>query len=222
MEHKTLQHLRIVTPGLLMLLIAASVGAITDAYEVPLPEKFSDMLSLLVVFVLGFAYHLTPLRDLSNRGYFQRVNKDLAVGLSSIAGVSPPLAWNTLRRVFYSFVDRGDLLKILKEQAYFNGYMWTTAADVRALSAVAASIGLLLEAFSVNGGVTLAIVYTAVFILSIPISGLLTKKHRQIGREQLRIMESNFAAEVKAAVKAAGQAGGSASNAGNSPSAGTP
>lgn len=192
MSHGTLKWLRFATPSLLMLVFAYIVGKVTGAWDITIPEKPADFLPTGVALGLSFAYDLTPLRNMANSRYFARVTEKLRTGLLGIAGVQDAperYPWNLVRPIFWRLVDNDKSLTNKASLAYFNGFLWTMAADIRAL----ATLFLLLSLFGwyliINNADLCALIFALVLTASFFISIIVTRRHINIGAEQLEIIE---------------------------------
>ncbi|WP_411815981.1 hypothetical protein [Hyphococcus sp. DH-69] len=158
------------------------------------PNEPKEAVASLSVLIIGAIYYVTPLRHWSNQKFFNDITEILRTRIVQIAGENddPSLySWKRLRGIFFSIIDNDKSLAIKASQAYFNGYIWTTLADLRVLAALMTipSVALALlgqtEAwFAVGGFVSLA-------LLTIPASFAVTKTHKKIGEQQIEIIEHN-------------------------------
>jgi hypothetical protein len=197
--------LRFVTPGLIILIFAGLLGWITGLSPFYWPNKWSDAASSLTVLIPAGIYYLTPLRDKANRKFFTSVTENLRSNLVRISGLQDDPAtytWKAVRGVFWPLIDKDRSLTIKASQAYFNGYIWTTLADVRALALVFAAMSALLWTFAVDSALLAAVLFVLIAGLSYPASVVVTRKHREIGTEQLEIIEHLYAAELKSKLEA--------------------
>jgi hypothetical protein len=107
-----------------------------------------------------------------------------------------------VRGIFYGIVDSDPSLRIKSKLAYYNGYFWTTVADVRALSAVftIASILIFTVTFVASGNfrpLLSVAFFSALYLITFPASASLTRRHKDIGDEQIEIIEHNHLGELR-------------------------
>jgi len=163
-----------------------------------------DLMKSVPAVLLGAVYYMLPLRDWANRKHLDQVQEGLRSGLVKISGfLDNPAAfsWKALRAPFYAIVDSDATLKNKAELAYFNGLIWTTVADIRAISSVFSLISLVLHCFQVRGGLAAAILFVAVSLLSYWLSRRLTRKHMSIGEEQLEVISYRHKAQVETTIR---------------------
>lgn len=189
---ETLKRLRLLFPGVLVLVFWSILGRFTGDWSVTLPKTWADAASLSSVLVPAALYYTTPFRDWANKSYFADVTENLRNGLILSANMETNrgiLTWQRLRPIFWFFVDKDASLKVKAKIAYNNGFFWTSAADLRSISFFYCifSIGYFLLLDSLEAGVA-AFFFAFVGIASIPISVILTKRHKKIGDEQIEII----------------------------------
>ncbi|WP_371055313.1 hypothetical protein [Rhodosalinus sp. K401] len=193
MSISALKKLRFFAPGVIAALGYFILGEFTGWWSQPDELSFEDLPKILPVFVVGVIYYVTPLRDRSNRKYFERVSENIRQGLYRIYGRDDinPEDWARVRVVFFQLIDSDESLREKAKIAYFNGAIWTTVADVRIISWIYAVISLVLFVLLGNTGALLAFIsFSAISLVTYPISNELTKKHMEIGDEQLTLIES--------------------------------
>jgi hypothetical protein len=105
--------------------------------ELAFPKQYEDVIKSILALALGYIYSISYLRETSNERYFEAVNKNLVDLLTRpFAGdptVPKGLSWNQVRHVFYHFIDKDASLGHQKGLAYWNGALWTSSADLRAI-----------------------------------------------------------------------------------------
>jgi hypothetical protein len=197
-----------VPAGLLYLLLVLFCWA-SAWCSLAVPENYETITKSLLALALGGIYYALPLREYFNDVYFNRVNQSLINQLTLPFKVDPnfpkELTWNQVRRVFYPFVDNDKSLKHLKGLAFWNGAIWTSAADVRA-----SCIGIILFALVMlfanivgsttfdNAKATYSILLLAVvFTISIPLSELITQRHIKIGTQQAEYIRLNHRNDLR-------------------------
>lgn len=203
----TLKWLRLITPGVLIILFASLCGWISGLWA-PFLALNSDLKRLaysLPVLLLGVVYYILEFRIQANKKYFDKVSENIRINLLRIAGFPDDqrrYTWQRLRGIFYGIVDTDPSLKIKSELAYSNGYIWTTVADVRALSAVFAIASVMVFALTFVASGSLRPLWSILFfailyLVTFPASAALTRRHTDIGDEQIEIIEHKHLAELR-------------------------
>jgi hypothetical protein len=176
------------------------LGSITGLWSVPFPKSQKESLDSLVATIPAVLYYATPLRDWSNRKYFDDVTETLRRRLVGIAGLPDDqerFSWKKLRGIFFTLIDNDPSLTKKAGIAYSNGFIWTTVADIRALSLLSLIPSLVLYLCGFEGGLAAAIIIFFICSISFAVSAQVTKKHKAIGEEQLEIIEQRYAASLK-------------------------
>ncbi|WP_417622054.1 hypothetical protein [Parasphingorhabdus sp.] len=194
MDQKTLNYLRIIVPGAIFVLGAVTLGLITDLYELPTPDLDALFKSILVL-VIGVIYRFTPLRSWINRSYYDRVNENIRSRMVSIAGLPDDknrYTWDNVRRVFYDIIDHDESLKVKGQRVMFNGLIWTSAADLTAISILFLGYSLVLILSGVANADYAAVAYFVSALFGFLGSVKSTEKHLKLGDEQLDLMEEKY------------------------------
>jgi hypothetical protein len=188
-----LNRARMVVPGILLILALYPLAQLVDPtleWSELLQADLKGGIYLLITVALGCMYNYLPLRNISNRPYHTKVNINLRVqALRALPQEERDInsyRWKHVRSIFYYFVDKDDSLKIQASRAYWNGLAWTTFADVRAIA------GIFLVAYIVCYFVYDAMVFLfyapvalVLFTVSFAFSAIATKRHIEIGNEQV-------------------------------------
>lgn len=189
-----LKWLRFITPGILIVLCSWLVGRATGLWGFNIPDKIEDALPTLTVIIPAGIYYLTPFRSYSNNKYFSKITGTLRRRMLEISGVEDNevvFPWIKLRGIFFSIIDSDKSLEKKASLAYFNGYIWTTLADIRVISLLFSALsGVFWLAGAPNSGVCTVIFLIAVLI-TFPASKFITNQHIEIGEEQIEIIEQN-------------------------------
>lgn len=193
MSIELLKHLRFLTPGIIIVIFWSFLGSTTGDWRFELPDSISEVGSYLPAIVAAAIYYLTPLRNWANRKHLNAINENLRYKLVEIGGGradSPCSQWPNLHLLFYNIVDSDESLKIHAKHAYFNGYLWTTVADFKAISLFFAAFALLYHfLFSSQGALCGFGCFAGFALVSWPVGGIVTRKHKSIGDKQLAIIE---------------------------------
>lgn len=200
MSQTTLKWLRLITPGAIIILFAALLGSATDLWILKLPKDAAELTSNLIIIVSGGIYYVLPFRNIANKKHMEKVTENLRVGLLRIAKVSDDpkvYTWKAIRGIFFYLVDNDKSLTIKAKNAYFNGYIWTTLADVRALSIIFSIISLIVTYLNNQPMIPSAVMFLMIAVLSYFGSVAVTNQHIEIGNEQLEIIEHAYKETLK-------------------------
>jgi hypothetical protein len=198
MGYTTLGWIRYFIPGVLLYLLLASICWATSWCAMTVPTTWQDLFGLAIAAALAFPYSASGLRNRMNQFYFDQVNGNLVQRLTNPFASDPMvprgLTWRHVRSVFYNLVNSDKALTHHSHRAFRNGALWTSAADLRAISLIGilAFIAVLFIGQSFEAahfppqramiGV-LACILLASF--SFPISSALTRRQIEIGNEQV-------------------------------------
>jgi hypothetical protein len=198
MEYKLLSKIRYFVPGMMLYVLCVSVCWVTEWCKLEIPKTWEEFLKLGLAAVLAYPYTASGLRNRMNEFYFDAVNKNLVRGLTepfkSDPGVPRGLTWQQIRPTFYHLVNSDAALTHHSHRAYANGALWTSAADLRAISLIGVLafitsifIGQMFEnaQFPPARAIIGVLVCLVLMGISFPISSALTKKQIEIGNEQL-------------------------------------
>jgi hypothetical protein len=189
--------IRFLFPGLLVYGLCWLVCWVTGWCYLPEPKNLEEAGKGLIGIVGALAYYLSGLRDFSNWPFFDRVTGNITALLAKPFEATIPTArtlpWAKVSIVFYHFVDTDPSLKVQSDRLRFNGMLWSSAADLRAMAIIGLGLFALIafvpvgfpaaqfdEARLLPAFAGLA----AVALLSIPISIRLTKRQTELGTAQ--------------------------------------
>lgn len=204
MEQKTLNILRVFVPGAIFVVGAVVLGMITKLYELPRPDLDALMKSVFVL-VIGVIYRFTPLRSWINKSYHDRVNENIRSRMVSIAGLSDNKSrytWKKVRRIFYDIIDRDESLKVKGQRVMFNGLIWTSSADLTAISILFLGYSLILIVSDVQSAAYAAIAYFVSALVGFIGLVKTTDRHLELGNEQLDLMEEKYLSSIRERVSA--------------------
>lgn len=165
MSQSTLKWLRLATPGLIILVFYAIMGRLTGLWLVSLPTNFKDGLLSANVLIPAGIYYLLPFRTLANRRYFDAVSDNLRGRMILASGFpdDPKVyTWAALRGVFYHLIDNDQSLSKKASLAYFNGYIWTTCADIRVIAYTCFCISAIFYWLGVEGSLVAMVLFAVI------------------------------------------------------------
>lgn len=200
MDKKQLKQLRFVIPGALFYVFYLILGYVSGLWDVSLPENWQEAAYGTAPIVLGFLYYSLPLRNWANRPFAVEVHSRLTRGLAQQAGApytNREYEWEQVSGVFWHFIDKDPSLKSKSLDAYFNGLIWTTWSDVRAISLVYVILSSVILLISCPAGSYAVLLFSSLFLISFLGSHFVTQRHHQIGEEQLRIIGTKFKKELR-------------------------
>src|SRR6202030_140791 len=116
-----------------------------------------------------------------------------ASGLNDNARI---FTWNSLRGIFFRYVDIDKSLSKKASLAYFNGFIWTFCADVRAIALTFAICVAPFAWFGVPGALAAAGLFLVIALMTFLASRSVTRRHMAIGDEQIEIIEHFYRDEL--------------------------
>lgn len=201
MTIETLKRLRFLVPGIIIFTLWALLGSFTGDWKVQTSLSPDAIGKTTTAFVLALLYYVLPLRDWANRRNYDIVNSNITQALTKIGSENASakkLSWQQIKPLFYKLVNSDDSLTFQSKRAMFNGLLWTSTADVRAISIIFTIISVAYHfVFDSQGALFGALVFGAIAAATWPVSWILTEKHKSIGNEQIEIIRSFHSSEVK-------------------------
>lgn len=208
MTRTTLEKLRLVVPGVVILVVffflLPSFPRVEDLSQFLL--WLAGLLYLVIVCVIGGLYNIIGirwwfLRD-SQSLIQANIKQKLTVpfhGEDQIrANIESLIQGRQLMHVFYSIVDNDESLKVKAQGVYFNGLLWSTIADVMAISSFGIPVYLIVYLFN-----PLPHYFVVALILCIiyPIAALflmpkVTSKHIELSNDQLEFIVQHYRDEL--------------------------
>ena len=215
MSNTTQKYLRFLIPGMLGYFALYFVCQTCDFCSIGWPTSLDEVMKLTAVLLIAFFYDFLRLRNLSNALPLFRVNAGIMGRLkepfTSEDDRISSIPWSRFKDVFYPIIDNDETLKVRSENIRFNGVLWSSAADLRAIAAVGL---MLILAFYLVDKVRLVRGFrrgrTAEFwldisssacMVSFPISLVLTNKHRNLVLDQCDYMLLHKRSELEEGFK---------------------
>jgi hypothetical protein len=204
MSYTTLGWIRYFVPGVLLYLLLASICWATSWCAFAVPTNWKDLFGLAIAAALAFPYSACGLRHRMNQLYFDQVNGNLVRRLTAPFASDPMvpqgLTWKHIRSVFYNLVNSDRALTHHSQRAFRNGALWTSAADLRAISLIGILafiavllVGKLFETASFPPHRAIIGMFACIVLvgLSFPFSSALTRRQIEIGNEQVEHIMSH-------------------------------
>ncbi|RJE72782.1 hypothetical protein [Reichenbachiella sp. MSK19-1] len=198
MERKTLKFLRLLIPGLTLILAFLPLLHQTG-FEIKMGEGWLAY-SLLIIpsLVIGAMYHMLNIRFFITNYSHRQI--DLYITSSLLKVYNKEVSQeqlNTLKdkhikHIFYNLVDNDNSLTAKGQLVYFNGLLWTSTADIFLMSIFSSLIyivtGLYLD--------TMAIWLTGILLvgaglLSFAFHILTVFRHINLSNDQIEYIETN-------------------------------
>jgi hypothetical protein len=190
--------MRLVVPGAIILVCGAIFGISVGVLDLTSLD-INEIASGVGAVVLGVLYRFSGLRSWINARHHERVNENIRSSLVRISGHVDDrsrFSWKKIRRVFYKLVDDDNSLTVLSKRIMFNGLLWTSAADLTAISAIFLGVSLIAVVIGVAGAEICGIIYFAFALVGVIGSYLTTKEHVALGNEQLELIEQEYSAAL--------------------------
>lgn len=201
MSIETLKKLRFLVPGIIIVLFWVMLGSLTGDWKVQTSLALDELGNTAFALVLGLLYYVLPLRNWANRRYYDAVNSNITQALIEIGsggGNPDKSSWKDIKPLFYRLVDNDESLTKQSRIAMFNGLLWTSSADARAIAIIFTIISVVYNfAFDSQGALIGVIIFSAIAAVTWPISYALTEMHKRIGDEQIEIIRRFYSREVE-------------------------
>lgn len=200
MQQTTLKWLRLIAPGVIIIIFTYIFGLITDLFRINAPTNINELNNSLFVIVFAGLYYVSGVRRFFNKKFSSEVTENLRQKLVAAAGFEDDperFTWKKIRSVFYHLIDNDKSLEKKSYNAYFNGFIWTTLADIRAISVIFGIISLPIAWFITKEAVITAFLFFIIAIMSYIGSRTVTKWHREIGDEQIEIIQNYHQQELR-------------------------
>jgi hypothetical protein len=214
MSKETLKRLRLIIPGIIiMLYIVPGMTKTTDELlgigHLFSNLKWSDTSYLGVTFVLGALYYALNVRWLVWKHYNKIVQENIKdTILNECTLTLSSKQWNLLKKgnaimvIFYDFVDNNESLKDKANDVRFNGLIWTTCFDMSILSAIAGFVYSILFLTTTRSNlVYISVAAFWVFFISLAFSSILTYKHLAKSTEQLDVIKQKYKPAIDEKIK---------------------
>ncbi len=217
MKLSTLKRLRIIVPGILILIgffLFIDFNQINYCFQYLLKEYWQVLyivFSAILVPAFGSIYKVLNLRNI----LFKRIVLDIDENIkdkliSPFANddelrflFSPEIEYTSLKSIFYQFVDNDKTLKVKAELIYHNGLFLTSFLDF-------SIIGFFFSVFYfayyfLNQNINLLIKSNILFIVILIINWFVIPKivvdHKKLSNEQLEIITTSHHDELKNKLK---------------------
>ena len=206
MEQETLHKLRMITPGLILLLVFFFLFQPDVDLKKLLNQGVSKdsilyMAAAAGVIGMGVIYYLLDLRKYVMKKPLAKIRENIEQELlrpflknkKISSGALEIKKDKKLLNIFYSFVDNDKSLEKRSKEIYLNGLIWSTTADARIISAFAAILYLIVWGVTrVPQYLLFAKISIVVFVLTFFIMPLVTKKHIGLSNLQLELIVTKY------------------------------
>lgn len=191
MTKGTLKTLRFIAPPIVFFSLLFVVSKMLHFTNVGSPLNAKDAAYNVGYLALAGLYYITPLRSWTNGIFHRRVNENLRYRMVVIAGLdddSSRYPWSRVKDVFYRRIDSDQSLKERSGDIMVNGLIWSTLADLTALSLIffVGMIGLWIAKF--DNAPEAAVVMASIAIASRVMQDLVTARHIDMGNDQVSYM----------------------------------
>jgi hypothetical protein len=217
MSKDTLKKFRLIVPGVMIVfaflpLFNLKVIPQVGAPVYPLFQSLSSLLpdyviSSLALIICGVLYYTLNIRYYFIRESHKNIQLNIKSTLLSPFGSDPLLApkfaslrqGRTLMNIFYDFVDNDESLKVKAGSVYFNGLLWSSFADLQAVSLIATVVYLAcFLLFRDNQFTYLAIICLALSLIArFILLPRVTAQHIELSNEQLEFILQKYPKELR-------------------------
>jgi hypothetical protein len=211
MEQGTLHKLRMIMPGLLLLIVFFFLFQPDVDTSKLLSQDISKdsvlyMVATVTVIGMGIVYYLLKLRKYAMDKPLEKVRKNIEQELLKpfsdnakiVKGASELAKDRKLMNIFYSFVDNDKSLEKRSKEIYMNGLIWSTIADARIISAFAFLLYIIMWKSTQNSQYLLfSEISGLVFLSTFLFMPLVTQKHIELSNLQLEFIVAKYKKELK-------------------------
>jgi hypothetical protein len=193
MSKETLHTLRLIFPGLVLLIVALLLMQ-GDKNILDIQISTDSLVYLIVVFGIGVIFYAIGPRFRIMKKQLIRVNENIKNRLISPFTEDPDLQKSIpsllngtkLMNVFYNFIDNDESLKARSIEVYQNGFIWSSLVDIEFLSPICLII-FLVEFFLTKNNHLLVYsgIFLILFLLSILLIPRIIKRHIDFSNNQL-------------------------------------
>jgi hypothetical protein len=213
------KYLRFIAPGAFIYALCSLFCWTTHWCTLAFPASYEELTKTVLTLIFGTLYLLTSLREFSNGPFHSRVNINITELLCRPFRQTIPeasqLPWKRVRIIFYGFIDADPSLTIQSSIIRFNGFFWTSIADLRVIAyagiaafSIVPIVALLVPTLDFQDShlaISWAILW-AIALGSFPVSYILTERHRRLGEAQCDVIIANYKKELGEKLLAAVQA----------------
>ena len=204
----TLQRLRLVIPGIFLLLLLLFITSESISELIPSFFKLQpeDWQYLVVIIAGGALYYILKVRNLVWNPFRKKIDDNIKVTLinpyAQTLGnedIEHLIEGRKLMHIFYHFIDNDKSLSEKANRVRFNGLLWTSSIDLTITSAFG-SLLFWIKLFILGSSYNLlmAIYLLAIALISYISIHLLTKKHIDLSNEQLEMICQLYKAPLQA------------------------
>jgi hypothetical protein len=200
-----LKIVRFIAPAIIIAVFAFLLGQLLGYTSIRMPSDLKDAMYNIPLLGIAVVYYVSPLRHFANSRFYRRVNENIRSRMVAIAGVADKpdkFTWTKVKNIFYNIIDHDESLTKRSESILFNGAIWTTVADVTALSVLFALLSALLWWLGFDGAPTTFVLFVLLALFSTALQVAVTRKHISMGDDQLGQIEQYHKSQVATEISA--------------------
>ena len=199
MERKTLKFLRLLVPGLTLILEFLPLFQLNEI-EINIGGGWlSYSLLIIPALVIGTIYHMLDIRHFITNYSHRKIDLNITSALLKIYNKEVDqdqlnmLKNRRLKHIFYNLVDNDNSLTAKGQLVYFNGLLWTSTADVFLLS-IFSSIIYIIAGLTLNSSEIwmIGILLAGVGLISLLLHILTIFRHFNLSNDQLEYIETHY------------------------------
>lgn len=207
MEQSTLKFLRLIIPGIAIVIIGyCFIQIVTEKKLGDL--DFSELsIPLIIAFIFGALYQTFNIRFVITNFTHKQIDLNikrnimhLYVGNLSATQTQYLFEKNKLKNVFYKIVDSDPSLSAKGKNVYFNGLLWTSFADTFIISILGSIIILIytfFNSYNTDELRSFSFLLLMIAIASICLHFVAFLNHVKISNSQIEFIETNHIMDVK-------------------------
>jgi len=210
MTKSRLKQLRLILPGVIVLIYLVIFDQFTFEHLFSIPEsfktnsKFLYLLYFILAIIVGTIYHILKIRHFLWDNYLPLIQQNIRERLLKISGnelnfenLEVFKSWKNIKDVFYYHVDNDPSLQDKANSVRFNGLIWTTIMDIAIISFMVSMILFSAGLWSSNTDIIIeAYIPLTVCIICLFLIGPVTKSYIEESNKQLNYMELHLKKEI--------------------------
>jgi hypothetical protein len=205
MDRTTLKQLRVLIPGLILVLeFIPMLNIIGIKYEID-NGWLSYAFLTIAALVIGTFYHISDIRLFITKSSLKKI--DLNINEALVKIYAKPLSQEQrnflkekrrLKNIFYHLIDNDQSLTAKSQLIYFNGLLWTSTADLFLLSLFSSIIYMGLGVItSETKAWFFCIAFAATAFIAYLFHILTVHKHINLANEQIEFIETHHLKTVE-------------------------
>lgn len=206
MERKTLQFIRLIVPGLILVFESLPLfNAFGESFEIN-KGLLSYSFLILIAVAIGAFYRISNIRYFITNYSHKKIDLNITESLAKIYPKELTQEQHNflkekrrLKNIFYYIIDNDPSLTAKSQNVYLNGALWTSTADAFIISLFCSIVCLIVGAGYLKSShiVLWSLILAGIGIISFLLHILTVFQHINISNDQLEYIETNKRNQVE-------------------------